>query len=197
MYGQPPPIHLPYLLRESSIELVDRSLLKREQMLKVIKFHLKRAQERMKQLADRHRSERGFEIGDLVYVKLQAYRKVSISFKPNAKLSPKYFGPYKVLDKVGEVAYKLELPVHSKIHNVFHVSQLRKHVGDMVVSTTLPYQSEDPLQLKEPEAIIDRMTVKRRGRAVTKVLVKWKHQLPKDATWEFYFDLKKYPLFHS
>lgn len=152
----------------------------------------------MKQLADRHRSERGFEIGDLVYVKLQAYRQVSVSFKPNAKLSPKYFGPYKVLDKVGEVAYKLELPVHSKIHNVFHVSQLRKHVGDMVVSTTLPYQSEDPLQLKEPEAIIDRMTVKRRGRAVTKVLVKWKHQLPEDATWEFYFDLKKkYPLFHS
>ena len=66
----------------------------------------------------------------------------------------------------------------------------------MVVSTTLPYQSEDPLQQKEPKAIIDRMTSKRR--ALTKVLVKWKHQLPEDATWEFYFDLKKkYPLFHS
>jgi len=198
VYGQPPPIHLSYLPGESSIELVDRSLLKREQMLKVIKFHLKRAQESMKQLANRHKSERGFMIGDLVCVKLQAYMQVSVSFKPNAKLSPKYFGPYKVLDKVGEVAYKLELPVHSKIHNVFHVSQLKKHVGDMVVSTTLPYQSEDPLQPKEPKAIIDRMTVKRRGRAVTKVLVKWKHQLPEDATWEFYFDLiQKYPLFHS
>jgi len=69
-------------------------------------------------------------------------------------------------------------------------------VGEIVVSTTLPYQSEEPLEQKEPKAIIDRMTVKRRGRAVTKVLVKWKHQLLEDATWEFYYDLK-YPLFHS
>jgi len=124
LYGQPSPIHLSYLPGESNIELVDKSLMKRKEMLKVIKFHLKRAQERMKQLADRHRSERSFEIGDMVYVKLQAYMQVFISFKPNGKLSPEYFGPCKVLDKVREVAYKLELPVNSKIYNVFHVSRL-------------------------------------------------------------------------
>jgi len=76
-----------------------------------------------------------------------------VSFRPYAKLSPKYFGPYQILDKVGEVAYKLELPVNSKIHNVFHVSQLKKYVGDTIVATELPYQAEERLQEKEPEAI--------------------------------------------
>ena len=73
---------------------------------------------------------------------------------------------------------------------------MKKHVGEAVTSSSLPSLVEgDPL-IKEPEAILDRMTVKRRGRAVTKVLVKWKHSLPEDATWEFFFDLKqRYPHF--
>jgi len=62
----------------------------------------------MKQLADKRRLERRFKIGDMVYVRLQACKHISISFKPNAKLSPKYFGPYKILNKVGEVAYKVD-----------------------------------------------------------------------------------------
>lgn len=70
-------------------------------------------------------------------------------------------------------------------------------MGDAAVATNLPYQDEGALAAKEPEAILDRMTVKRKGVAATKVLVKWKHQLPEDATWEFYYDLKKkYPAFH-
>jgi len=88
--------------------------------------------------------------------------------------------------------------VNSKIHNVFHVSQLKKHVGDVVVSTELPYQAEERLQEKEPESILDRMTIKRRGMTITKVLVKWKHELLEEATWEFYYDLKKkFPSFDS
>jgi hypothetical protein len=64
VYGQLPPTYLPYLPGESKIELVDRSLQKREEQLKLVKFHMRRAQERMKQLANRHRSDRTFEIGD-------------------------------------------------------------------------------------------------------------------------------------
>ncbi|KAJ1407426.1 Retrotransposon gag domain [Sesbania bispinosa] len=68
---------------------------------------------------------------------------------------------------------------------------------DVPVSSALPYQSEDALADKDPKAILDRMTVRRKGVAVTKVLVKWKHQLAEDATWEFYYDLKKkFPSFH-
>ena len=78
MYGQAPPVHLTYLPRESKITLVDRSLQKREEMLKLLKFHMKRAHERIKQLADRGRSDKSFQIGDLVYVKLHAYCQVSV-----------------------------------------------------------------------------------------------------------------------
>ncbi|CAL0309700.1 unnamed protein product [Lupinus luteus] len=196
VYGQPPPIHLPYLSGGSNIELVDRSLTKRDEMLRLLKFHLRRAQDRMKQFADKHRSDREFEVGTLVYVKLHPYRQISVEHRVNAKLAPKYFGPYPIASRVGRVAYALVLPSHSKIHLVFHVSQLKKHVGAAITSTGLPSSDMGPLALKEPEAILDRMTVKRRGQAVTKVLVKWKHQLLEDATWEFFFDLQqKYPSF--
>ncbi|CAL0310857.1 unnamed protein product [Lupinus luteus] len=197
VYGQPPPAYLPYLLGESKVQLVDRSLAKREEMLKVLKIHLRRAQERMKQLADKHRSDRQFSEGDLVYVKLHSYRQNSVAARGNEKLAPKYFGPFSVVAKIGAVAYKIQLPTHAKIHNVFHVSQLKKHVGEAVVSTTLPSLGNAENFTKEPELILDRMTVKRRGRAVTKVLVKWKHHLVEDATWEFFYDLcHKFPSFH-
>ncbi|KAE9611636.1 putative nucleotidyltransferase, Ribonuclease H [Lupinus albus] len=197
VYGQPPPAYLPYLLGESKVELVDRSLVKRDEMLKLLKFHLRRAQDRMKQIADKYRTYRQFLVGDLVYVKLHPYRQVSVANRCNAKLAPKYFGPYPVVSKVGMVAYSLQLPPHAKIHNVFHVSQLKKCVGPVVISAQLPSLVEGVLADKEPETILDRMMVKRRGQAITKVLVKWKHQLPEDATWEFYFDLlKQFPTFN-
>ena len=151
----------------------------------------------MKQVVDKHRYERHFAIGDLVFVKLHSYRQVSVAQRASAKLSPRYFGPFQVVDHVGVVAYKIALPTSSRIHNVFHVSQLKRHFTAADSSPTLPDFSADSSSLKEPEAILDRMMVRRRGQAVTKVLVKWKHHLPEDSTWEFYYDLKKrFPSFH-
>jgi len=122
VYGQPPPLCLPYFPGESKIELIDRSLRKKEEMLKVLKFDIQRAHNKMKQNDDKHRSKSSFEVGDFVFVKLHPYRQVSVANKINAKLSHKFFGPFKILSKVGAVAYKLKLPSTSKVHNVFHVS---------------------------------------------------------------------------
>jgi len=147
----------------------------------MVKFHMKKAQERMKQLANKRRSDRAFEIGDLVFVKLHPYRQVSVAFRSSAKLAPKYYRPYAIIDKIGSVAYKIQLPTGSLIHDVFHLSQLKKFVGEASTSTHCPRNDEET-RIKEPEAIIERMTVKRGNKVVTKVLVKWKHLLPEDAT---------------
>ena len=79
--------------------------------------------------ADRRRVERSFEDGDLFYLRLQLYKQSSLKQKGAKKLKPKSYEPYRVSRRIGEVAYELELPEGSKIHNVFHVSYLKKAVG--------------------------------------------------------------------
>ncbi|WVZ23582.1 hypothetical protein V8G54_002126 [Vigna mungo] len=181
MFGQPPPPYLPYLPRESK---------KREEALKLVKFHMKRAQDRMKQLAYR----RG--VTDPMIL-LHPYRQISVAFRSNAKLAPKFFGPFQIVDQIGVVAYKLRLPQGSKIHDVFHILQLRRKVGHTPSSNSLPAEFEGVMGGKEPEEILDRTTVKRGNKVVTKVLMKCKHQLLEDTTWEYFFDLKKkYPNFN-
>jgi hypothetical protein len=93
----------------------------------------------MKRQADKGRTERQFEVGDQVFLKLQPYIQSSIAPRANQKLSFKFFGPFKVLQRVGSVVYRLELPPASSVHPMFHVSQLKKAVGAGVqVSSLLP-----------------------------------------------------------
>ena len=105
-------------------------------------------------------------------------------------LSARFFGPYQVLEKIGEVAYKLQLPPDSKIHPVFHVSQLKKHVGLAQTQSTLPLLDDVGLIAKEPISILDRRMVKKHGHAVTEVLVQWRNSFPEDSTWETFADLQ-------
>lgn len=147
----------------------------------------------MKQFADSHRFDRQFQIGDHVYVKLQPYRQQSVVQRSTQKLSPKYYGPYKILDTRGKAAYKLDLPGTSKIHPVFHVSQLKSAIGDVPATTHLPSVLLD-VDVVEPERILERKMVQRKGQAATLVLVKWLGKDVAEASWEFLFDLqKKFP----
>lgn len=83
----------------------------------------------MKQMADKKRCDVEFQEGDMVYLKLQPYRQSTVFRRANQKLTNKFFGPYKILHKFGSVAYKLQLPPESQVHQVFHVSLLKKAIG--------------------------------------------------------------------
>ena len=93
----------------------------------------------MKLQADQHKSERSFQIGDMMFLKLQSYRQTSITSGRIPKLSPKFYSPFKVLDTIGNVAYKLDLHPESQIHDVFHVYPLKKmHLVILAISFLYP-----------------------------------------------------------
>ncbi|GMI67577.1 hypothetical protein HRI_000427000 [Hibiscus trionum] len=151
----------------------------------------------MKQQSDKRRTECEYVIGDLVYLKLQPYRQRTVKHRANQKLAPKWFGPFPIIEKVGAVAYKLQLPRDSKLHPVFHVSQLKKHIGAANFQSELPVINPDGEISKEPLRIIDKRIGKRGGRAITEVLVEWTNAFPEDATWESLHQLQlRFPSFH-
>lgn len=109
----------------------------------------------------------------------------------NEKLAPKFYGPYKIIDRVGQVAYKLELPPEAKVHATFHCSQLKKCHDLARTAVDLPTFLKDPSCELISEVVLERHMVKRGRVAATKVLVQWQGRPIDDSTWEFLYDLKK------
>ncbi|XP_021766248.1 uncharacterized protein LOC110730736 [Chenopodium quinoa] len=143
VYCQPPPVHLPYLRGESNNEVVDRSMQKREEVIKLLRENLTKAQHRMKLQADKKRSERSFMVNDWVWLKLQNYRQQSVQYKGCNKLASRYFDSFQVTDVIGKVVYRLKLPSSARIHNVFHVSQLKAFRGDLPAAAIIPDISDN------------------------------------------------------
>ena len=114
--------------------------------------------------------------------------------KKDNKLAPKYYGPYKVLQKIGSMAYKFELPPSSRIHPVFHVSCLKKVIGENIpIQTMLPELDEEGKFILEPEAVIETRTKQLRNRAITEYLIQWKKLPVEDVTWEDESFIQKHP----
>lgn len=109
----------------------------------------------MKQQADQHRSERSFEEGDWIFLRLQPYKQMSLKqLNKDNKLASKYYGPYNMLQKIGGMAYKLELPASSQVHPIFHVSCLKKVIWDKIpIQTILSKLDEEGNVVLEPEKI--------------------------------------------
>lgn len=191
LYGMPPPRLLSYVAGTTANEAVDQHLKSLEQILSLLKENLRKAQSRMKWFADKKRSDRSFVQGDWVFLKLQPYRQKSVAMRHNMKLAPRYYGPFQVIQKIGTVAYKLELPSTSKIHPVFHVSCLKKKLGDQISPLpTLPPVDEEGAVQPEPEQVLKRRMKKVGDHAATEVLVKWVGAAVEDSSWELLYKLK-------
>jgi hypothetical protein len=186
VYGVPLPSMISYIPGTAKVQAVDDMLRSRDEILRDLRKNLVAAQVRMKCQADRHRREVFFAVGDYVYLRLQPYRQKSVAFRSSLKLSPRFFGPFKIIARIRTVADKLDLPVGAQIHNVFHVSLLRKHFGPLDLPIVpLPPVSADVQILPEPEVVLDRRVVQKgKYRPRTEVLVQWKGASREDATWE-------------
>jgi hypothetical protein len=115
-------------------------------------------------------------VGDHVYLKVKA-RKSSLKLGNYAKLAPRLCGPFEILARIGPVAYQLALPANLKVHNVFHVSLLRKYGHDpthMIDWNLVQVEPEGEFQA-EHLRILDRREITLQSRAVTQVKVQWKH----------------------
>uniref|UniRef100_A0A0A8ZG93 Chromo domain-containing protein n=1 Tax=Arundo donax TaxID=35708 RepID=A0A0A8ZG93_ARUDO len=192
LYGHEPNFGAVPDLSTTTQSSVVEMLAEREAHSELLKQQLAMAQNRMKLQADRKRTERVFQVGEQVLLKLQPYAQSSVVNRPCPKLAFKYFGPYNILERIGAVAYRLELPEGSLIHPVFHVSQLKRFTPDFtLVYSELPKITKLEGEQLEPELVLQRRLVKKGNQAIPQVLVKWKGLSANSATWEDLYVVQK------
>ncbi|GJS99077.1 putative reverse transcriptase domain-containing protein [Tanacetum coccineum] len=165
-------------------------------MIVQIKNRLLTTRSRQKSYADRRTKPLEFEVGDMVLLKVSSW-KGAVRFGKRGKLSPYYIGPFKILARVGPVAYTLELPEGLKgIHSTFHVLNLKKCLaeGDIIVPMD-EIQLDDKLHMiEEPVEIVDREVKRLKQSRIPIVKVRWNSQRDPEFTWEREDQIKnKYP----
>jgi len=166
----------------SKIELIDQT----QEVIRKIREKLRTAQDRQKSYADARRRALEFKVGDHVFLKVSPLKR-SVRFGQKGKLTSRFIGPFEVLQKVGPIAYRLVLrPTLQGIHDVFHVSNLRRYMPDLDhVISYKPLQLKENLSyVEEPVRILDHMDQVVRNRSIAYVKVLWKHHGSTDATWE-------------
>lgn len=150
------PSLLSYVPGLTKVQAVDDHLKDRHRILNLLKDNLVQAQSRMKKNADLKRIDKEFSVGDWVYLRLQPYRQTSLALQRAINLGPRFYGPYQILERVGTVAYRLDLPSTSKIHPVFYVSYLKQHLGSLSqAQDTLPSVDNDQVIQPCPERVLE------------------------------------------
>ncbi|GJU43373.1 hypothetical protein Tco_1200639 [Tanacetum coccineum] len=143
------------------------------------------ARDRKNSYADLKRKIMDFHVGDNVMLKVSPWKGV-VRFGKRGKLNPRYVGPFKVIEKVGEVAYKLELPEElSRVHNTFHVFNLKKCYADEPLAVSLDgLHFDDKLQfIEEPIEIVDPEVKRLKQSHIPLFKVRWNSKRGPEFTW--------------
>ena len=161
-----------------------------------IKERLKAARDRQKSYADNRRKPLEFQVGDRVLLKVSPWKGV-VRFGKRGKLNPRYVGPFKIIRRIGTVAYQLHLPEEmAGIHDVFHVCNLKKCLADE--SLVVPLQdievNEKLKFVEKPIHVEDRKIKNLKRKRLVLVKVKWESKRGPEYTWELESEMKrKYP----
>ncbi|KAL0551976.1 hypothetical protein IC582_011069 [Cucumis melo] len=161
-----------------------------------IRSRMQTTQSRQKSYANVRRKDLEFDVGDKVFLKVAPMKGV-VRFERRGKLSPRFVGPFEILERIGPVAYRLALPPSlSAVHDVFHVSMLRKYVLDP--SNVVDYEpleiDENLSYIEQPVEVLAREVKMLRNRKIPLVKVLWQNHRVEEATWEREDDMRsRYP----
>ncbi|XP_058211484.1 uncharacterized protein LOC131323652 [Rhododendron vialii] len=154
--------------------------------VRIIRQRLLTTQSRQKSYANKRTRPLSFQAGEHVFVNIKPRRGV-IRFGKKGKLSPRYIGPFEILEKIGEVAYRLALPPQiDRVHNVFHVSMLRKYMShpSHVLNWEEVTRKEDTTFDEQPIEIQDCSEKNIRGKTIKLIRILWRHRGIEESTWE-------------
>ena len=165
-----------------------------------IRERLQAARDRQKSYADQRRKPLEFQVGDRVMLKVSPWKGV-IRFGKRGKLNPRYIGPFRILERIGPVAYRLELPIElSKVHDVFHISNLKKCLSEETpVIPIKDIRVDESLNfVEEPIEIMDREIKRLKRSRIPLIKVRWNSRHGPEFTWEREDEFRKrYPKFFT
>ena len=134
----------------------------------------------------------------MIFFCLQPYKQLSLKNKGKDKLQPKFYGPYKVRERVGDTTYALDIPNKGRIHDVFHVSSLKKQIRQNITpQAEIPVLDEEGKFILEPIKVIETRTKNLRNRYIIEHLVQWKNLPIEEASWESNDFVKCHPILQT
>lgn len=180
VYGRNPPTIRSYEPGETRVAAVAKTIAERDEFIADIRYRLEQAQAMYKHQYDKHQQELSFGVGDWVWLRLRQRAATSLHVTTAGKLRPRFYGPYRIVAVINDVAYRLELPPLARLHDVFHVGLLKKFVGTPPVTPPPLPPVHHGAAVPEPECV----SRSRLAGGVRQLLVHWKGESATSATWE-------------
>jgi len=157
------------------VAAVATTMAEREAFLDDVRFRLEQAQAVQKHHYDKAHRHVSYAVGDWVLLRLRQRPMMSMSVAAKGKLQPCFFGPYRIIELVNEVAVRLELPPRAKLHDVFHVGLLKKWVGNPPAAPPPLSAIQHGAIIPEPERqSLSRKQCTRLAHGIQQVLIRWK-----------------------